>query len=144
MSILSADEEVDFIREVGRKSTNNMSTTISVVGCESGFPDDSEVGDMRKLFDSVVGLGEIKKNIWYKVLDQYNVNTRYGPSTIILIQERNNCVISTWITNIITKSLVESRERIKGDETIYFKYKGLRSSKKIGAGNYHDFELKNH
>ncbi len=133
----------EFYKEVGRKSTYNNTATIAVGG-DSEFPDDTEVGDMRKIFETVVGLAEIKRDIWYKVLDQYNTNTSYGPATILLIQERNKCVISTWITRIITNSIKESRERVKGDANIFFKYKGIKTAKKIGGSDYHDFELKNH
>ena len=112
------------------------------------FPDDDDEGDVRKVVQDAIPWKEVPQKTWLRVIYKFiNIETRYGPATILELQKRDGTLLKAWTTNLIASAIAKKEEEAHQETNsdrrrrIYIKSMGMVESKK-NKTMYFDFQLK--
>ena len=112
------------------------------------FPDDDDEGDVRKVVQDAIPWKEVPQKTWLRLIYKFiNIETRYGPATILELQKRDGTLLKAWTTNLIASAIAKKEEEAHQETNsdrrrrIYIKSMGMVESKK-NKTMYFDFQLK--
>ena len=112
------------------------------------FPDDDDEGDVRKVVQDAIPWKEVPQKTWLRLIYKFiNIETRYGPGTILELQKRDGTLLKAWTTNLIASAIAKKEEEAHQETNsdrrrrIYIKSMGMVESKK-NKTMYFDFQLK--
>ena len=114
------------------------------------FPDDDDEGDVRKVVQDAIPWKEVPQKTWLRLIYKFiNIETRYGPATILELQKRDGTLLKAWTTNLIASAIAKKEEEEEAHQEtnsdrrrrIYIKSMGMVESKK-NKTMYFDFQLK--
>ena len=102
------------------------------------FPSEKKFNENKISGNSILKWRDIPTNKIFRVDDVSNINTKFGPATILTLVDRDLNKHRCWATKTISDRLGEIN---RWNESCYIKSLGLKKSSNDNGNSYYNFEI---
>ena len=104
------------------------------------FPDEDDEGDDDR--EPTMQIKDLPINLWYRVEDVQDFRTKFGPSKLLTLYDKEMKRFTVWATKVLLQSIDKKWKEIEdGGGFLFLRPLGLKKSS-TSSFSYYDFKFK--